>query len=85
MLLENLTIYFFISFSTPPPTPLHYNLDLTYSSAHSPKMAATNVHSTAGPQDCTLYYYLWPCGHMRRVKCTKCSLNDPSNIEGELF
>ncbi|KAI4114475.1 MAG: hypothetical protein LQ345_004753, partial [Seirophora villosa] len=47
-------------------------------------MAATNVHSTAGPQDCTLYYYLWPCGHMRRVKCTKCSLNDPSNIEAHL-
>ncbi|KAI4287695.1 MAG: hypothetical protein L6R35_003046 [Caloplaca aegaea] len=47
-------------------------------------MAATNVRSPSGPQDCTLYYYHWPCGHTIGVKCTRCNLSDSRNIEAHL-
>ncbi|KAI4141412.1 MAG: hypothetical protein L6R39_005346 [Caloplaca ligustica] len=48
-------------------------------------MAATHGYPTpASHQDCTLYFYLWPCGHRQWAKCTKCNLNEPTDIDEHL-
>ncbi|KAL8907807.1 MAG: hypothetical protein Q9207_001210 [Kuettlingeria erythrocarpa] len=48
-------------------------------------MSASNgVPAPPPPQDCTLYYYVWPCGHWQWVGCTKCSLSPPTNYQVHL-
>ncbi|KAL8919101.1 MAG: hypothetical protein Q9208_006985 [Pyrenodesmia sp. 3 TL-2023] len=48
-------------------------------------MSASNgVPAPPPPQDCTLYYYMWPCGHWQWVRCTRCSLSPPTNYQAHL-